>query len=374
MVINYHFFKLEAADLAVFFDVMQHYANASGLFRCAREAREIIESARDTVAAQLNASSENIIFCSSGTEANNQVIQQLIHKKVILKQPCHVIVSSIEHSSVKNAALYLKPFGIELDFCPVGADGRLDLDAYKALFKPHTSLVSLIYANNEIGSIQPVKEAVLIAKEHGALTHSDAVQAFGKCKLDVQALGLDFLTVSAHKIYGPKGAAALYVNDDDTLSPLIHGGGHERQLRAGTENVLAIAGFAAACEQIDVPRYQAHTLGLKQRFKQGLLETLDAIQFNDTNSGISNTVSLTVKGVDGLNLAINLDLDGICVSTGSACSTGSREPSHVLSAIGLSDDLNKSTLRFSFGLSNTNADIDTAVSRVTDIVTRMRAK
>ena len=228
---------------------------------------------------------------------------------------------------------------------------------YESLFKPHTRLVSEVLANNEVGVIQDIRRCADIAHEHGALIHTDAVQAFGKCNVNVVDMAVDFLTVSGHKIYAPKGVGALYFKDHHWISSLLHGGHHEHSLRASTENVPGIIAFAEAIKAIDVDTFQVHTKSLSDTFKQQFVNHDSFIINSTAENTLSNTVNISVKGCDGQALAMNCDLAGINVSTGSACSVGSIEPSHVLQAMGISDDNNKSSLRFSFGLENTHDDI-----------------
>jgi cysteine desulfurase len=353
-------------------EALSLYANASGVYKSARLVREAIESARTSVASAIGCRADQLLFNGSGTEANNQVLKQYIERKCRVEEKIHVLVSAIEHSSVIKSATYLRQFGIEVDIIEVHNNGTVNIDAYKRLFKPYTKFVSILLANNETGVIQDIPTLSKIAHEHNALFHSDAVQALGKIPVNVHDLGVDFLTVSSHKIYGPKGAAALYVADDDTVLPFMHGGQHERNLRAGTENAVAIIGFQKAVELLDTSFFNQHTKILKETFKTGLLASLSDLVFHDHNEGLSNTVSVSFLGISGHKLAMNCDLEGIYVSTGSACAAGSPEPSHVINAYNIDEETNKSTLRFSFGLYNTAEEIKTVVEKVSIMVKRMR--
>ncbi|RAP26957.1 cysteine desulfurase NifS [Candidatus Marinamargulisbacteria bacterium SCGC AG-343-D04] len=347
------------------------YGNPSSLYYEGRVAKEMIECARESFSAHIGCERDRVLFCSSGTEANNQVLRHLIEEKVMGQKPVHLLISAIEHSSIDVTARVLARYGIDYDVVPVDEKGCIDIEAYRAMFTPHTRLVSMMMANNEIGTIQSIKKLAEIAHKKGALFHTDAVQALGKCEIDVEDLGVDFMSFSAHKIYAPKGVGALYFKNEKTLTQLLSGGHHEHSLRASTENVPGIMAFEAAIKAIDVPNYQAVTGALVKQFKEGL-ESFSQVRFNtDISCSLSNTLSVSIEGCDGHALAMNCDLAGINVSTGSACSVGSIEASHVLKAIGVSDELNKSTLRFSFGLSNTSEEIAVLVEQLNIIMKRM---
>lgn len=368
------------ATTPVFPQIQKHYqeglscyGNPSSLYLEGREAKEILESARDVLSLKIGCQSDQIIFTSSGTESNNQVLKTLIFNKIVLNQSVHVLVSAIEHSSIYDTVVILQQYGIAFDYIPVTASGKIDLDAYRRLFRPDTKLVSVMLANNEIGCIQDIAALSAIAHEYGALFHSDAVQALGKTSICLKELDVDYMSFSAHKIYAPKGVGALYVKDDSLLKPLLDGAHHERSMRASTENVPGIYAFEKAVELIDVDAYQAYTLPLKTYFVQLLREHISDIVFNHCEDGLTNTVNVSFIGLDGHALAMNCDLEGINVSTGSACSVGSIELSHVLKAKGISDRLNQSTLRFSFGLMSEMQDCDVVVDRLIAIVDRMRA-
>ncbi len=347
------------------------YGNPSSLYLAGRQSKDALESARESLAQHIGANPDQIIFTSSGTESNNQVLKHFISHHILKKDPVHIIVSAIEHSSVLSSIHVLKAYGIEVDIAPVDINGKLNIEAYTALFKPHTKLVCIVMANNEIGTIQNIAQIASIAHEHQALCHSDAVQALGKLPISTSELDTDFLSFSAHKIYAPKGVGALYVKDPLQLTPLLTGGHHERSLRASTENVPAIIAFEAAIKRLDPNAYQAHTQPLKAALKKGLSKIPDII-FNDTDDGLSNTISMSVLGLDGYGIAINCDLEGIDLSTGSACSVGSVEPSPILSAIGIPLEQNKSTLRISLGLTTTRDDIEIIIDKLTTIIRRMR--
>lgn len=356
-----------------YIEFLAKFGNPSSLYQLGREAKEALESVRYTCAEHINARPDQIIFCSSGTEANNQVIKQFIEIQVLENKPVHMLVSSIEHSSVLATVDYVSKFGIEVDVIPVDSNGLIIEEAYRNLFKENTKLVSIMFANNEIGTIQDLQKCSAIAHENGALFHSDAVQAFGKIDIDVQQLDIDFMSFSSHKIYAPKGAGALFVKDEHQCKPQLYGGLHERGLRASTENIPTLLAFEEAIKQINVAQFQQKTQAFTDQFKE-LFKESDFVLFNarQTRDALSNTVSISCPGCDGQALAMNCDLEGIDVSTGSACSVGSIEPSHVLNAIGLSDELNKSSLRISFGLTNTSEQVTKLYQILSSIVQRVK--
>ncbi|MDC0036929.1 cysteine desulfurase [bacterium] len=349
------------------------YGNASSLHETGRMAKEALEGSRMAFSSFINAIPEQILFCSSGTEANNQVLQQLItrHRD---EGPVHVLVSAIEHSSVLETVKILESWGIEVELIPVTAEGLVEVDTLVSLLKPHTKLVSVMFANNEIGSIQDIAALSKVVKDHGALFHCDAVQALGKVSIDVSQLAVDFMTFSAHKIGAPKGVGILYTKSDDLVTPLLYGGKHERGLRASTENIPGIIATGAAIECLDVDAFQEHTQALKKHIKE-VFHDLSGVYFNGpiNAQALSNTLNISFEGCEGYSLAMNCDLEGIDISTGSACSVGSVEPSHVLNALGISRDLNLASLRFSFGLDNTLSEITAIVECISAHVKRIRS-
>ncbi len=346
----------------------KEYGNASSLYQRGRTAKEALEKARTQVATCIGARPETLIFTGSGTESNNQVIASLFHNACKAKKPCHILYSEIEHSSVKNTLQFYQTLGLEIDTIPVNAEGQIQLNVLKEKIKPNTALISVMMVNNETGHIQPIQDIVAIAKERDILVHTDAVQALGKLPFNCQDLDIDFLSISAHKIYGPKGVGALYVKNTDHLLPHEIGGGHERKLRAGTENIPGIVGFGTACETLHIPN-----LSLKKKtWIKTLKNSIPMIQIHNENGiSIDNTLSLGFPGLDGHAIAIALDLEGIEVSTGSACSVGAIEPSHVLKAMGISDDLNRSSIRISFGKDTTDEEQKTTIETLTKIIQRM---
>ncbi|MBI60590.1 cysteine desulfurase NifS, partial [bacterium] len=306
--------------------------------------------------------------------SNNQVLKYFSDLRQYSKEPVHILISAIEHSSVNVTMEYLRSYGVEYDVIPVDQDGYINLAQYQTLFKSYTKLVSIVFGNNEIGTIQDIKKLTEIAHEKGAMFHTDAVQVLGKHDFNVTDLDVDFMSFSSHKIYAPKGVGALYVKDESKMLPLLHGGFHERGLRASTENVPGIIAFGVAVTHLDVARYEVHTRSLINYLKNELLKMTGTI-INGVNSelSLSNTLNITFQGCSGYALAMNCDLEGIALSTGSACSVGSIEPSHVLAALGVAVEDNKSSIRISLGLTNTMDEMVRLVSVVKMIVERLRS-
>jgi cysteine desulfurase len=287
-----------------------------------------------------------------------------------------IITTAIEHPCVLNSASYLKSFGVNVTFLPVDEYGKIKMDAYRAALNENTLFVSVMMANNEIGTVQDIREIARLAKEVGAWVHTDAVQAAGKIPIDVDELGVDYLTLSAHKIYGPKGIGALYRRKKAPLYPLIHGGHQEDGLRAGTYNNIGILGFGRAAElaKKELPEYGRKMAGLRDRLREGLLARVPTIKINGHPTDmLPNTLNVSFPGAEGEAILLSMDLKGIEVSTGSACASGSLDPSHVLMAIGVWPELAHGSIRFSLGWSNTEEDIDYVIETVPPIISRLRA-
>jgi len=341
------------------------FGNPSSLHETGRLAKELLENSRDTIASAIGADTTQLIFNASGSEGNAQVVKSVGYEAVISGEKAHIITTAIEHASVRLAAKQMELFGVEVDVLPVNASGFINLDDLKKALKPHTKLVSVIHANNEVGTIQPIQDIVQVVKQHSqARVHSDAVQSLGKIPFNVSELGVDYASLSSHKIYAPKGVGALYVKDDKTLKPLVVGTSHERKLRAGTENVPGIAAFAKAVTLVDPIQTMAYTTPLLRHLRSGLESLGNVTIHTPVDQSLSTTLSAAFKGQDGHSLAIRLDLEGIDVSTGAACSSGSIEPSPILEAMGVSPEDNLSSLRFSVGIHTTKGDID----RVLDVL------
>ena len=338
------------------------FGNASSIHQFGQEARRALDEARRSVAAMLGSQTEEIVFTSGGTEADNLALFGL---------PGHVITTAAEHPAVLQAASQLPSVTV----VPVDSRGLADPKAVRAAIRPDTSLISVMHVNNELGVIQPVAEIAAIAREAGVRMHSDGVQAAGKIPIDVEALGVDLYSLSAHKIYGPKGAGALYVRKGIALRPLLYGGPHERKLRAGTENVAGAAGFGRAAQWVrEAAAAEAGRLeALRDRLEQGILARVERVHVNGSGAPrVSNTSNLRFDGIDSEPLLIALDLKGFAVSSGSACSSGAAEPSHVLAAIGLTKEQARSSVRFSLGRSNTAEQVDALIDSVVEVVARLR--
>lgn len=354
------------------------YGNPSSVHALGRDARAGLDWARGTIAEILNCRPREIIFTGSATEADNLAIKGVGLRARLPSSdgpPPHIVTSAIEHHAVLHAVEALGQRGFSYTIVAVDAGGFVNPAEVEAAIRPETCLISIMYANNEIGTIQPIAEIARIAHEHGALCHTDAVQAAGALPLDVQDLGVDLLSLSAHKFYAPKGVGLLYVRSGVTFEPLLDGGGQEYARRAGTENVPGIVGMAAGLAIATDEREQrtVHALALRDRLIEGLLERVpDTCLNGDAERRLPNNVNVSFTGVDGESILLDLDLNGIAASSGSACASGSNEPSHVLRAIGLSPDLAEGSLRLTVGKDNTAAEIDRAIEVIEAAVRRVR--
>lgn len=352
----------------------ENFGNASSIHSPGQRARGAVDSARASVAALLGAKPTEIVFTSGGTESDNLA---LFGVAAASQEPRkHIITTAIEHHAVLNAAQALEKFGADVTFIPVSREGIVDPEDIRRALKPETILISVMHANNELGTIQPVEEIGRIAAAADVLFHCDAVQSAGKLPLDVNRLGVDLLSISAHKIYGPKGVGALYVRSGTPLEPQFHGGHHERDRRPGTENVPGIVGLGKAADlarknlQTDCARITT----LRNRLEDALLAACGDARVNGNRAQrVSNTSNISFHAAGGEALVIALDLQGIACSTGAACSSGAVGPSHVLLAIGLSPDEARSSLRFSLGRTTTAEEIDRAITTIPQAVERLRA-
>ena len=342
----------------------EKYGNASSIHFFGQEARGAIDKARHQVADLINAKQNQIIFTSGGTESNNLAIRGFCEMNK--KHGKHIITTTIEHPAVSNVCEELGKVGYEITYLPVYEDGIVKLEDIENAIREDTVLISIMTANNEIGTIQPVKEIgelVKKQKEHGNKIwfHTDAVQAVGKIPVDVEKIGCDMLSISSHKIYAPKGAGALFVKRGVRLKSQNLGGHQEREKRGGTENVPTIVAFGKACElaKEHLIENNKHLKNLRDAFENGVVENISEIIINgNQQSRLPNISNITFKFVEGEGLLINLDMQGIAVSTGSACSSGSVEPSPIILAIGQKEDLARGAVRFSFGKENTTEDVD----------------
>ncbi len=350
------------------------YGNASSVHQVGQVARQHVESARRTIATRLHVSPAELIFTSGGTESNNLAIFGLV--RAIDAPKKHVITTSIEHPSVMECFRELEREGVAVTYIGVSSAGMIHLSELEQHLREDTILVSVMHANNETGVIQPLQEVSALVRERRSsgqpvYLHSDGVQAFGKIQVNLTELGVDFYSLSAHKIYGPKGVGALFVRKEVPLRPLHYGGRHERGRRAGTENVPGAVGFARAaelCGEADIRHYQE----LRNRFEAQVLSALDGVEVNGAAERLPNTSNLLFRGCSAEALLIALDLKGMCVSTGSACSSGSIEPSPALLAMGRTREEARSSIRFSFGRYNTEEEIDALSDAVITSVRQLR--
>lgn len=352
-----------------FFDEL--FGNPSSAHGFGQVVKPQLEEARGRIADQLGASPAQIVFTSGGTESDNAAIKGV----AFAAEKGHIVTSIIEHPAVMQSVSWLAKKGFDATYIPVGADGILDPDEVKKAIRPDTILVSVMHVNNETGTIQPVEEISAITREAGVLFHSDAVQSFGKLPTKVDDLGVDLLSIAAHKIYGPKGVGVLYIRKGTRIDPLIIGGAQEKRRRSGTENISGIIGFGEAAVLAEAEREEVHQrlTGLRQKLVDGLSAIPELIINGDLARAFPSTVSASVSHVEGESLLLSLDMEGIAVSTGSACSSGSLEPSHVLVAMGIETVLAQGTLRFSMGRGTTEAEIDHVLDVFPGIVERLRA-
>jgi len=346
--------------------------NASEIHAWGREAHEALERARAQVAAGLGAHEREIVFTSGGTESDNLAVVGLLQ----LEQPGHVVISAIEHPAVTAAAGFLERLGWEVSRVPVDRTGTVDLEALAAALRPDTRLVSLMLANNVVGTVQPVREAAALAREHGVVVHTDAVQAVGAVPIDVDELGVDLLSLSAHKIYGPKGIGALYVRRGVKVRPLIHGGGQERALRSGTENVAGAVGLGAAVELAlrVLPETASHVSALRDRLTAGILSAVPDVELlGHPTRRLPGNVCVSVHFIEGESMVLRLDRVGIAVSSGSACASQSLEPSQVITSMGYDAVAAHGSLRLSLGRENTTAEVERFLEVFPAIVADLRA-
>lgn len=350
------------------------FGNPSSVYSYGQEARGAIEEARTKVAGLIGAGSEEIIFTGGGTEADNLAIKGVAHANE--HRGNHIITTSIEHHAVTEVCKSLERRGFTVTYLPVDKYGLVAADDVRKAITGKTVLISIMHANNEIGTIEPVEEIGRIAREAGVYFHSDAVQTVGHIPVNVDKFKVDLLSISAHKLYGPKGVGALYVRKGTKLVPLIHGGEQEKRRRAGTENVPGIVGLGKAVELAgqDMNREAERLAALRDKLTEGLRERIDHTHLNGhPKRRLPNNVNVSIDFVEGESMLLNLDLEGICASTGSACSSASLEPSHVLLALGLSPEQAHGSLRFTLGRENTEADVERVLTVLPGIVAKLRA-
>ena len=349
-----------------------HFGNPSSLYPIGREVKDLLNEAREEVAKVLGGSRSEVVFTGSGTEADNFAVLGTLDAFPDKKE---FITSAIEHPAVMETAKYLEGKGYGVRYVPVDKTGIIDLDFLRSALTPRTALVSIMHVNNEIGTVEPIAQAVEIAHQAGALFHTDAVQSFGKLKYTVEELGVDLLSLSSHKVYGPKGVGALYIRKGTNIRPFLHGGHQERGMRAGTENTAGIIGLGRAARLLREkgPEDKARIERLADRLKKGIQAHIPKVLFNGhPELRTKNTLSVLFLGLEAEAILLSLATMGICVSTGSACSEESEEVSHVLTAIGLRPEIARSCIRISLGRFNTDEDIDSVLKELPEIIHKLR--
>lgn len=352
----------------------QHYGNASSIHTFGRNARRALETARKQVAAALGCEPREVYFTAGGSESDNWAIRCAVAAKA--SKGKHIITSSIEHHAVLHTCEYMQKQGYEVTYLPVDEFGRVSVEDVKNAIRPDTVLITIMAANNEIGTLQPIAEIGKIAKEAGVLFHTDAVQAVGAIPVDVNAWNVDMLSLSGHKLHAPKGVGALYIRKGVKISNLIYGGAQERGLRAGTENLPAIVGLGKAVELAvsELPSYGERVSALRDKLISGILEKIPDVCLNGHRTErLPGNVNVSVRYVEGEALLMRLDLAGIAASSGSACTSGSLDPSHVLLAIGLPHEIAHGSLRLSLGSDTTEEEIDYVLEKLPQIVETLRA-
>ncbi len=350
----------------------EKFGNPSSLYPIGREVKEILTGVREVIAKALGADRTEIIFTGSGTEADNFAIRGVMDA---FPEKKGLIISAIEHPAILQTADYLEKKGFDVTYVPVDEYGTVDVDFLKDAITAQTAIISIMHANNELGTIQPIEEISKIAKERGVLLHTDAVQSFGKIDVNVDRLGVDLLSISAHKIHGPKGVGALYIRRGTEIGPLIFGGHQERALRAGTENTIGIVGLGEAVRIIKErgDKDKKRITKLAERLKKEIEEQIPKVKFNGHEKNrIKGTLCFSFLGLEAEAILLALATKEIYVSTGSACSEGEEDVSHVLSAIGLRPEVARSSIRLSLGRFNTDEDVDAIVQELPDIVKKFR--
>ena len=351
----------------------QYYGNASSIYSLAQESRNAIEEARGKIAKAINAKDREIFFTGSGSEADNWAIKGVMYANQ--QKGNHIITTSIEHHAVLHTCQYLEKEGYQVTYLPVDEYGMVNVEDVKKAITPKTVLISVMFANNEIGTIQPIAEIGALAKEHNMYFHTDAVQAVGHVPIDVEAMNIDLLTMSGHKFYGPKGVGALYIRKGTKIMSFIQGGAQESNRRAGTENVPGIVGMGEALELCvrDMDQHNQQLIRMRDRIIKEVTEHIPYVRLNGhPTKRLPGNVNFSFQYIEGESLLLSLDMKGICASSGSACTSGSLDPSHVLLAIGLSHEIAHGSLRLTLGYDNTDDDIDYLFSVLPDIVQKLR--
>lgn len=351
----------------------ENYGNASSIYEVGQRSKEAITTAREDIAKVLGAKTEEIYFTAGGSEADNWALKAAF--EAYSKKGNHIITTKIEHHAILHTCEYLEKKGAEITYLDVDENGLVNLDELQKAIRPETILISIMFANNEIGTIEPVKEIGMIAKEHGVLFHTDAVQAFGQVPIDVDEMNIDMLSSSAHKINGPKGIGFLYIRKGVKIRSFVHGGAQERKRRAGTENVPGIVGYGVAAKRAaeTMEVRTAKERELRDYFIDRVLKEIPYVKLNgDPVKRLPNNINLSFRFVEGESLLIMLDMKGIAASSGSACTSGSLDPSHVLLAIGLPHEIAHGSLRLTLGEDTTKEDLDYTLERLKEIIGKLR--
>lgn len=351
----------------------EQFGNPSSVYFHGREAKKAVERARENIARILKANANEVYFTGGGSESDNWAVKGIAYANK--HKGKHIITSSIEHHAVLHTCQYLEKKGYDITYLPVDENGLISINDLKKAIRKDTILISIMFANNEIGTVQPIKEIGEIAKENGVYFHTDAVQALGNVSIDVKEMNIDLLSISSHKIYGPKGIGALYIRKGTLIDNLIHGGAQERRKRAGTENTAGIVGFGKAAEimEVDFEKHVKHLTELRDYLINGIVEKIEHIKLNGHDKKrLPGNVNFSFQFIEGEALLLNLDIAEIEGSSGSACTSGSLDPSHVLLAIGLSHEIAHGSLRLTIGRYTTKEDVDYVLSKLPGIVKRLR--
>jgi len=352
----------------------QNYGNPSSIYALGQESRKAIETARRQVAKALGANSDEIFFTSGGSESDNWVIKGIAFANQ--DRGKHIITTNMEHHAVLHTCKYLEKYGFEITYLPVRQNGIIDIKDLKKAIRKDTILVSVMYANNEIGTVQPIEEIGKITKEKGIYFHTDAVQAIGNIPIDVKKSNIDLLSISGHKFNAPKGVGALYIRKGTKILNMIHGGGQEKNMRAGTENVASIVGMGKAIDLAteNIEKKNRYIKELREYLIDNILKNIpDTILNGDREKRLAGNINLCFKYIEGESILLMLDSLGICASSGSACTSGSLEPSHVLLALGLPHEIAHGSLRLTLSKENTKDEIDYVLSVLPDIVKKLRS-
>jgi cysteine desulfurase len=353
----------------------EHYGNPSSIHSYGSRAKAALDESRERVSDLISTKPKEIVFTSGGSESNNAAIIGAAH--ALKEKGSHLITTKIEHASILETFRFLANHGFKVTLLGVNEHGLIDLDELRESITDETILVSVMFANNETGVVMPIDEIAALVKEKGVVFHTDAIQAFGKMDINLNDISVDMLSISSHKMYGPKGVGALCIRNGLRIDPFIHGGGQERGRRSGTENVPAIVGFGKACEivkeELKGQESEVRIKAMRDRLHKGITDKIDCLKLNGhPEIRLPNTLNLSFEDVEGESLVMSLDLEGIAVSTGSACSEGNVDPSHVLLAMGLSNQQASSSIRFSFGRFNEENDVDRVLEILPGIVDRIR--